>query len=336
MKQLEKNVIPAAEEIISSPFCFRAVLPGNIHVPGIIVQEKEPSRSGPDDLELIESIRTHGIIEPPLIIRRDGENCIVTGHRRLAAAAAAGLTDTDMLVMGTDIPEDTVPAGILNIWLESARGGTVLSELEKLLLLSRAKVLAGPDLEDLMPILSDVFGRDINSTFAEKLLTLLDLTPPVRTALHNGRMRTGDLLSLGSHSSIDIDVAAGLLLGEKMSRGGMKKAIKLILYLADQHGTEWKNILVSSSESTPPLAVRLGKACYPHLEKDTTEIVRMIDSIGLPEEASINPPDNLEGGSYSLNIRIRDEARFSVILEKLSSALSAGRIERLLKILKGK
>ena len=127
-----------------------------------------------------------------------------------------------------------------------------------------------------------------------------------------------------------------MLLEEKMSRASMKKVIRLVLYLADQHGSGWRSVLESSDESDLPLAVRLGKACYPALEKDRAEIAKLIDETGLPAEASINPPDNLEGGAYTLNIRIRDEARFSVILEKLSVALSTGRIRKLLDILKGK
>ncbi len=336
IKRLEKKIIPSVKEIISSPFCFRAVLPGNIHIPGIEVPGEGPPGSGTGDHDLIESIRTHGIIEPPLIILRGGETCIVTGHRRLAAAAGAGITDTDMLLMDMDIPEDAVPAPILNIWLESASRGAVLSDLERLLLLSGAQTLAGPNLEEIMPILSHAFGRDISTTFAGRLLALLDMPAPVRTALHDGRIKTGDLLTLGSHSSIDIYEAATLLLDEKMSRGGMKKAIRLVLYLADQHGNGWKAALEQSDDPTLPLAVRLGKACYPRLEKDRMEIAKLIDSMGLPAEASINPPDNLEGGGYTLNVRIRDEARFSVILEKLTAARSTGTIERLLNILKGK
>jgi hypothetical protein len=345
-KRLEKTIIPPAEEIISSPFCFRAVLPGGICAPGITVPEGQPdgpgaaSRDmrgqGASDNGLIESIRIHGIIEPPLIIRVSGENRIVTGHRRLAAAAAAGMTDTDILVMEVDIPDGPVPTGILNIWLESAGSGTALSDLERLHLLSRAKDLAGPRLEEIMPLLSDLFGRDISSAFAEKLLPLLDMPAPVMSALHDGRMKIGDLLTLGTHSSIEIKEAAALLLDEMMSRGSLKKAIRLVLYLADQHGPEWKDVLVSAGDPALPLAERLGKACYPGLEKDKTEIGQLIDGIGLPAEASINPPDNLEGGGYSLNIRIRDEARFSVILDKLSAAGSAGTIGRLLDILKGK
>ncbi len=334
MKRLEKKNIPSAQEILSSPFCFRAVLPGNIHIPDIDLPAEEPAGSVTCDQGLIESIRTHGIIEPPLVIPRDGKDCIVTGHRRLAAAVAVGMTDADMLVM--DIPEDTVPATILNIWFESASRGTALSELERLLLLSRVQALTGPDLEEIMPALAPVFGRDISTNFAQRLLALLEMPPSVRTALHDGRMKAGDLLTLGSHSSIDIEEAAALLLEEKMSRGSMKKVIRLVLYLADQHGSGWRSALESSDESTLPLAIRLGKACYPAFEKDRAEIARLIDETGLPAEASINPPDNLEGGAYTLNIRIRDEGRFSVILEKLSVALSAGRIRKLLDILKGK
>lgn len=48
--------------------------------------------------ELIESVRSHGIIQPLLVRRDNGAYCLVAGHRRLQAATAAGLTHVPVVV----------------------------------------------------------------------------------------------------------------------------------------------------------------------------------------------------------------------------------------------
>ena len=52
---------------------------------------------------LIESVKTHGIVEPITVTPEDDEYRILTGHRRYRAAKAAGLTEVEILVRE---PED--------------------------------------------------------------------------------------------------------------------------------------------------------------------------------------------------------------------------------------
>lgn len=60
----------------------------------------------PDDA-LVESVRQHGIIQPPTVTRNDdGDLVILTGHRRIGAAIAAGLTSVLVLMReGVDIDD---------------------------------------------------------------------------------------------------------------------------------------------------------------------------------------------------------------------------------------
>lgn len=51
---------------------------------------------------LIESVRAHGILQPLLVQHRNGAMRIVAGHRRLAAAIAAGLREVPCIVHEVD------------------------------------------------------------------------------------------------------------------------------------------------------------------------------------------------------------------------------------------
>lgn len=64
----------------------------------LTVRDQAREDATPDD-QLVASIRKHGIIQPPVVeINGDGEWVIVTGHRRVGAAIAAGLTEITVLI----------------------------------------------------------------------------------------------------------------------------------------------------------------------------------------------------------------------------------------------
>jgi ParB/RepB/Spo0J family partition protein len=73
-----------------------AVLP----IDEITVREGWNPRTGDDDVErdqLTESVRAQGILQPLLVERSDDGPVLIDGHRRLAAARAAGLTEVPVI-----------------------------------------------------------------------------------------------------------------------------------------------------------------------------------------------------------------------------------------------
>ena len=57
--------------------------------------------------DLVQSIRENGVINPVVVFYDSGRLCFVclSGHRRRAAAAAAGLTDIPAIMLADDLPE---------------------------------------------------------------------------------------------------------------------------------------------------------------------------------------------------------------------------------------
>ncbi len=323
-KRLETILLSQIGPVRDSPFCFRYVLPGRETAEG-------PGR------DLIDSITSRGIINPPILAPAPGEGAgkiIVTGHRRIAAAAAAGITSFEGLVAEAPRLE------LLHLWLEDAASGPPLSELDKLLLSARARNLAGEDLPLMLPALSRIFGREMTLEIAGRLARLLDLGAGTRKALHDCAVSTGDLLLLDAHPAISAPRAVEMLAAERMSRGLRKETVRLMLFLADQGRDKWDSFeLLRRSPcagAAKPLREALQRACRPTLEKDLSEIGGIVAGMGLPTEASIRIPGNLEGDSVRLEIRIRDEKRLGDALEKVRRSLDEGRMGRILDILKGK
>lgn len=66
------------------------------------------------DAELIASVKAHGIIQPPVVeINGDGDWVIITGHRRVGAAIAAGIPEITVLVRPTSAEQVTLEQQIV-------------------------------------------------------------------------------------------------------------------------------------------------------------------------------------------------------------------------------
>ena len=325
-RTLEPIDIPDLDSLRNSPFCYRYHLPGD-----------QPGNA--HDLSLVDSVDRFGLIDPPLVIREKESPRVVLGHRRLAAATVAGFKHVEVMVVDSNQNGSTdtrVPADILSIWLENTTAGAELSDLEKIILLSKASINFGDHFSDVLSGLSGIFGRRLSENFAGQLVGLLQEDNEVLDALHKGSIRSGDLLLLSSHPCIDTSEAIRHLSGGKLSRAQQKESVRLIVYLADQGNKKWKIFSDEFSGKGRPLPDLLRKACYPSLSRDMETLDRIVAEIGLPSWATIQLPENLEGGSFLLNIRIRDEEKLRTAIDKIENSLESGRIARLLDILKNR
>ena len=85
-------------------------------------------------LELSQSIRQHGILQPLTVRRLETGYELIAGERRLRAAQLAGLTDIPCIIMNMDEKESGIAAMVENLqrqdldFLEEARGIANLME----------------------------------------------------------------------------------------------------------------------------------------------------------------------------------------------------------------
>jgi ParB/RepB/Spo0J family partition protein len=302
-----------------APFRVRRHLPG------------EPGEIDADRL-LIESAREHGLLRPPLFVTgldQCGESpLLVQGYRRCAAARAAGLETIEAMLF--TVTEDQFAAAFLQ-WIEDFHYGEPLSELEKILLTKKTREL---DTKTPLTLLSNAYGKTLSAEHLENLLRILELDDPVLEALHRGDVSTGDLLTLMNHTFVDIDDAVRILSGERLTRSDQKKAVRLMLRIGDCGEERWKKFASSCNAGSGALLDTLNRTVHPTLTKDLERIGTIIRNMHLPPSASITPPENMEGGSYRLQVGIRDEHTLEQTLDKLKDAIDNKMIVELLKILR--
>ena len=135
--------------------------------------------------ELAESIKTQGVMQPILVRPLEpGGYEIVAGERRWRAARLAGLTTVPTLVK--DIPDQQALAAALieNIQRED------LNPLEEAIGIQRLTQEFGLTHQ----AVAETLGR--SRTAVTNLLRLLDLAPPVRELLSEGRIDMGHARAL--------------------------------------------------------------------------------------------------------------------------------------------
>jgi ParB-like chromosome segregation protein Spo0J len=280
------------------------------------------------DSELIASVRQYGVIDPPILYGKTP--IVVLGHRRLAAARQAGLERIDAFI---------VPAGaatrdeIASLWLEDMGQGAALSDLEKVTLTVKCREFLAEGFEVLLDRLEAAMGKALSIDYLDATGRVLELPEDILDSLHEGRLSTGDLLSLWSS---DIEKTARILAGSSLNRKEQREAVRIMLRLKDMESEVWESFAKDYEMRGGDLLETLTAAAYPSLDRDLERIVKIVKGMGLPPGAAIHPPEHLEGGSYRLMARIRDGHSLAELLNKLRAALDDGRITQLLDILKGK
>jgi len=301
-------------------FRFRWALPGE-------------EGSGPADASLVASIGSMGVVSPPVLARSGDSIEVVSGFRRIAAAREAGADRTCALVLD---PLTADPAATLALWLESSLHGQPLSEMEKLTLASKAFALAGGRTGEILPFFSRLFGRNITADVFGRLASLACLDRDVRLAIHDGRLSPGDMLQLEAHPGIDTEEAARLLAAGRLSRSGRREAVRGMLAMADQGGSLFSDFVKGYDPEKAPLDEAISGVTHPRMTGDIAFLRRAAADIELPPAASVRLPENLEGGGFAVEIRVRELDDLRLSLKRLEEACEDGIIEEMLKVLRGK
>jgi ParB-like chromosome segregation protein Spo0J len=300
-------------------FRFRWALPGE-------------KGAGADDSALIESVGRSGVLHPPLLAPAERGVRLVSGFRRVAAARRAGFGEVPALRIAGAAPDE---ADLLPLWLEEAAAGKPPSEMERIVLALRAADMAGEGLPSLLPLLSRAFGRDISAGFISRLSGLVSLPRGILGQVHRGRISPGDLLMLGGHPAVELEKAARLLAGAGLSRGARRRAVGMMLRIADRGEDAFNSFIEKHRSSGGDLVESLEAAALPRMSGDIADAEELIGGMGLPSHTSVHLPEGMEGGKLTVEMRIRGEEDLRAALEKLGEGLEAGAVGKLIGILRG-
>lgn len=205
----------------------------------------QPRKEFADDAlaEMVESITTHGVLQPLLVRPYDGGYQLIAGERRLLAARKAGVTKVPCRVVALD------DKGVCEVAIIENVQRADLSDLEKAQAFQDYLDKFGGTIEELAARL----GK--NRSTISNCLRLLELPDQVKIALSSGRISAGHaraLLPLDEES--DQIAMCKKIESEKLSVRQTEDEIRVKLHAADGGDTipfqaaEGKG---KSSSSTP-------------------------------------------------------------------------------------
>jgi len=141
--------------------------------------------------ELVESIRQHGIIQPLIVSRKNGQFELIAGERRLRSAKILGLEKVPVIVRETDEQQKLEVSLIENLQREN------LSPIET--------ALAYRKLLDEFNLTQDDLSRRVGKSrpSVANTLRLLNLPEEIQNALMDGKITEGHAKYLAGLDSID-------------------------------------------------------------------------------------------------------------------------------------
>ena len=186
----------------------------------IVPNSKQPRKVFRDEdmKELIESVRTYGIIQP-LVVRKDGSiYSLVAGERRWRAAQAAGLKEVPVVLLEDRSDQETMEIALIENIQRSDLNPIEEAEAYK-------------ELMDNYNLSQEEVAKRVskNRSTITNTLRLLKLTPEVRMMVANGTLSEGHARALLSIEDSTLQQKlANEIATEKLSVRETEKRVKAL------------------------------------------------------------------------------------------------------------
>lgn len=275
--------------------------------------------------DLIVSIKEEGLITPPLLVFIENRYEVVSGFRRVAACAKAGIEEITARV-SNEMDEFTLQKHAI-IENSSQRE---LNIVEQSLAVSKLiPFLKEP--EDRVKVISRVVGIAQNPKLIEKLLKVSTLPPLIRSYMVEDYLSLAialELVNIEDQLAIKFgnlfkDLKMSLNIQKEILTNTIESSLREKISPNDILDSEdFKNILndedKNRNEKTSLIRKYLKERRFPNITRAESYYQNRVDELNLTRVKLI-PPANFEGTNYGLSVK------FSTIedLEKTADEIDA-------------
>ncbi len=290
-----------------------------------------------DGDDLIPSIRTVGLINPPVLMQRRGALAIVAGFRRVRACRALGLAEIRVRMAPRDArPLDLVTLAITDNALQ--RPLDLIETSRSLAMLARFH--APP--RDLARAAAPL-GLPHNPSLVQKILPLHRLPGVIREGVRSDAISLPMAHSLGRLEPVAAGMLANLFLTLKLSLNKQREILALSEEIAARDDIPLPALLdrapirdalndenLDRSQKAGRIRLYLKRERFPRLTKAREAFEKNLKRLKLGPGARLTPPKNFEGIAYSLDLKFKNRTELRERRATLDGLLNNPALENIL------
>ncbi len=263
--------------------------------------------------DLVRSLKTVGLINPPLLIPKDSSYTVVYGFRRIAACQRIGFSAVDARVADSDHSRlDCVKLAITD---------NAIHRTLNLVEVSRALNLLTDSLDSQHRLseTAKALGLPDNLVVIDKIKKISRLPWPLQESVISGGVSLPMALVLGDLETDTGNRLAKLFQDLNLSLNKQREIIELIKEIALRDGISIKNLLeendvqkiinnkdLDRTRITKQLRTYLKKRRFPAITRSEAVFQKYITSLKLTNMVKMVPPKYFEGNTYTIQLHFKD------------------------------
>lgn len=288
---------------------------------------------------IVASIRTVGLINPPVLRQReDLKYQIVCGFRRVLACKALGWNEVEVRVIkGAPTQLDTLKLAILD-----NRSHRELNVVEQARGIQKVSAYLPPG--GRLQLLSSLLGFPHNQKVFEKLEALSRLPRALQKAVTDDIVSFEAAVDLCEISDEDALSLLELFKVLRLSQNKQKEIITLVREIAIREGLQVGEVLQCSeirkildaaelnrNEKGSKIRAYLKRRRFPTITKTEETFSKALKALKLDEHVHMTAPPFLEGSLHTLRMTFRNKEDFDKRRKTLDNMAKNPALRRLLK-----
>jgi ParB family chromosome partitioning protein len=269
------------------------------------------TRSDIEDLTL--SIRSIGLLHPPILQESSSGFRIISGFRRLRAYATNGWRELPARILPVDTRKLTCT--------RLAISDNALQRPLNLLEVSRSLNLLSRDIKDNKKLLKTASELTLADSIEQiqKILKLCQLIEPIQQAVVDGYLSLAMARLLGECEAAAASILVKIFRELKLGLNRQRELVTLLTEIAHREDSSVLNVLerlditdILNSENTDAgfksrtLRHYLRHLRYPNISSRTETFSHLCKKMALGRNVRLTPPKDFEGTTYSATIRFQN------------------------------
>jgi len=290
-----------------------------------------------NDVTLLNSINSLGLLHPPFLIRKKAYFQIISGFRRILALKSAGVTEVNAMI----IKDSNDKLSITKLAISENSLQRPLNIVEK----ARSLNLLSKCIHN-MDALSDAatsVGVPCDNELAAKLITISQLNDSIHQGLIDGYISMPVSLMLDNYDRQTSDLFVESFKNLRLSLNRQREFILLITEIAQRDNIEPAQLMKESffskvlkdenldrSQKIQLLLKMLKRIRFPYISKAEECFVENTKNLDIKKGIQLIPPKDFESVIYTLQLTFKSLTELNSIKKRLDRIIKDPKFEEIL------